>query len=76
MARLIVRLDVTAETKPRFDGAVDRMGMTQVAAAERLIAWLSEQHAGVQGAILGQYPEAIKKDVARLLLEKKVGVKG
>jgi adenylate cyclase len=75
VARLIVRMDLTAEAKPRFDRAVDRMGMTQVAAAERLIVWLSEQHPGVQGAVLGQWPEGIKKDVAQLMLEKEIGVR-
>jgi hypothetical protein len=71
--RHIVRLDIDEQATAGFLAAARRADMTSVAAASKLVEWLAAQEPGVQAAILGQYPQEIEADIARMLLQKMAG---
>lgn len=68
--RIIVRIELTPQAKSGYGDVAERLGRTQVATTARLIEWFAGQPEGVQAGILGQYPQAIEADVARLLLAR------
>ena len=70
MPRIIIRIEITGAAKAGFSETAIRHGMTQINATDRLIDWLHKQPAGVQAAVLGQYPAEVEADVARLLLAR------
>ena len=73
--RVIMRIELFPEAKDRLTNMCERLGMTQVAAASRLMEWFAEQKDVVQGAILGHYPEEIRADVAAMILRRLAGEK-
>jgi hypothetical protein len=66
--RIIVRIELTLEAKRRSAAVADKFGMTQISATSRLVEWFAVQSETVQAAVLGQYPQEIEADVARLIL--------
>lgn len=69
MSRIIVRIELTPGAKAAFSKVAERRGQTQIATTAQLVEWFSAQSAGVQAAVLGQYPKEVEADIARLLLE-------
>jgi len=70
-----MRVELFPHAKDRLENFCDRLGMTQVAAASRLIEWFTEQQDVLQSAILGHYPSEIQAEVAAMLLKKFAGRK-
>jgi len=68
--RVIMRIELFPHAKDRLSGMCDRLGMTQVAAASRLVEWFAEQTDVVQAAVLGLYPEDIRAEVASMILKR------
>lgn len=68
--RVIMRIELFPQAKDRLQDLTDRLGMTQVAATSRLVEWFAAQNDVVQAAVLGLYPEAIKADVANIILKQ------
>jgi len=68
--RQVIRVELTPLGKNRLYDAVACRGMTLALSIDALTAWLGRQPAGVQAAILGQYPDEIAADVATLVLQR------
>lgn len=68
--RFILRVELTAAAKRKVAELSDHYGMTQVAMMSRLTTWFSEQNRVIQAATLDQFPKAIRKDVAKLILAR------
>ena len=68
--RVIMRIELFPEAKQGLQDLCDRLGMTQVAAASRVIEWFTAQNDVVQAAVLGLYPKEIRADVADIILKK------
>jgi hypothetical protein len=68
--RVIVRIELTPSVKAVMTDVVKRNGMTQVAVTSRLLEWFARQDAMVQAAVLGHYPDAIRSEIAALILKK------
>lgn len=68
-ARKIMRIELRNESKQHLMQVTARHGMTQVAALSRVVEWFAGQQPSLQAAILGQYPEALSKEIAALILQ-------
>lgn len=68
--RAVFRIQLSSEAKDRLLDMSERLGITQIAVTSKLTEWFALQPEGVQAAILGLYPDAIKQDVAKLLLQR------
>ena len=68
--RVVMRLELFPHAKDRLEELCDRLGMTQLAAASRLMEWFAEQDDVVQAAVLGLYPEEIRAEVAAMILKR------
>jgi hypothetical protein len=70
--RHIMRIELTASAKQKLSSLSEAKGMTQVAMMSRLVEWFSVQPPTIQAATLGQFPDEIRPDVARLILKQMV----
>jgi len=70
-----MRIEILPNAKDCLNGMSDRLGMTQVAAASRLVEWFAEQTDVVQAAVLGLYPDDIRAEVPAMLLKRMAGEK-
>ncbi|HEX8341697.1 MAG TPA: hypothetical protein VF624_12375 [Tepidisphaeraceae bacterium] len=68
--RVVYRIQLTLDAKKRLMDISDEIGITQIALTSRLMEWFASQPELVQSAVLGLYPEAIKRDVAMLILKR------
>ncbi len=68
--RVVFRIQLTPEAKQKLLSISDQLGITQIAITSKLVEWFASQDSQIQAAVLGLYPEVIKKDVASLILEK------
>ena len=73
--RVIMRIEILPNAKDCLNGMSDRLGITQVAAASRLVEWFAEQTDVVQAAVLGLYPDDIRAEVPAMLLKRMAGEK-
>jgi len=70
MTRHILRIELTASAKERLSTLSKARGMTQVAVLSRLVEWFASSPESIQGGILGHYPEGLKAEIIRLILEE------
>jgi hypothetical protein len=68
--RCIMRIDVLPEVAESLAAVTDRVGSTQVSVVSRLLEWFGAQPDVTQAAILGLYPQDIKKELPRMILER------
>jgi hypothetical protein len=68
--RVVFRIQLTSEAKERLLGISDELGITQIAITSRLVEWFASQPDLIQAAILDLYPQSIKQDVAKLILDR------
>ena len=68
--RAVFRIQLTPEAKKRLLDMSDKLGVTQIAVTSRLTEWFATQPEAVQAAILGLYPDALKQDIATMILER------
>ena len=68
--RAVFRIQLTSEAKKRLLDISDKLGVTQIAVTSKLTEWFALQPETVQAAVLGLYPDAIKTDVAAIILKK------
>lgn len=68
--RVVFRIQLTTDAKKRLLDISDQLGITQIAVTSRIVEWFANQPDIIQAAILGLYPDMIKKDVAQLILER------
>jgi hypothetical protein len=68
--RIIVRIELTPAAKAAYARVAERTGRTQISTTSRLMEWFSHQSPGLQAAILGQYPDDMQTDIARMLLDR------
>ncbi|HEX8325198.1 MAG TPA: hypothetical protein VF595_14950 [Tepidisphaeraceae bacterium] len=68
--RAVFRIQLTAEAKDRLLKISDELGITQIAVTSKLTEWFAMQPDTVQAAILGLYPEALKQDIATMILQR------
>ena len=66
--RVILRINLTQQTRSQIIDLSDDIGVTHVHLASRLIEWFAEQPNKIQLGILGVYPDANDRDIARQLL--------
>ncbi len=69
-ARSIFRVQLTAVAKKNLLKVTEKTGITQIAVTSKLTEWFANQPDTIQAAILGLYPDAIKTDVATILLKR------
>lgn len=67
--RAVFRIQLTNEAKKRLLEISDKLGITQIAVTSKLTEWFALQPDVVQAAILGLYPDAIKQDVAQIIIK-------
>ena len=70
MSRQNINIEVAPGCKEQLKQLRQRNGMTQRELTARLIEWFCQQDQVVQQAVLGQIPESIAPDVARMLLAR------
>lgn len=68
--RFVMRVELTNSARGKVANLSKKLGMTQLALVSRLVDWFATQDETIQGACLGLYPERIRPDVARLLLQQ------
>ena len=68
--RVVFRIQLTTEAKKQLLDISDELGITQIAITSRLVEWFAGQPDLVQAAVLNLYPDAIKQDIARLILQR------
>ncbi len=68
--RVVYRIQLTPDAKKRLLNLSEQFGVTQVAMTSRMVEWFTSQPDMIQAAILGLYPELLKKEVATLILER------
>ena len=69
MTRHIMRIELKPAAKKQLAALHEAHGMTQVAMMSRLVSWFTEQPKAIQAAVMGQFPDEIKPDIAKLILE-------
>ena len=65
-----INIELAEGSKNQLEIVRNRTGMTQKELVGRIINWFSQQDRTVQQIILGQIPQDIAVDVAKLMLEK------
>lgn len=70
MTRHILRIELTASAKEKLSTLSKSRGMTQVAVLSRLVEWFASAPESIQGGILGHYPESLKGEILRLIVEE------
>ena len=65
-----INIELGEGTKNQLEIVRDRTGMTQKELVGRIINWFAQQDRTVQQIILGQIPQEIAVDVAKLMLER------
>ena len=70
MPRQNINIEVIPGCKEQLKQLRQRNGMTQRELMARLIEWFCQQDQVVQQTVLGQIPESIAPDVARMLLAR------
>lgn len=65
-----INIELAEGSKNQLEVVRNRTGMTQKELVGRIINWFSQQDRTVQQIILGQIPQEIAVDVAKLMLEK------
>jgi hypothetical protein len=65
-----INIELADGAKDNLERVRGRNGMTQKELVARLINWFSAQDHVVQQIILGQIPQEVAPDVARLMLER------
>jgi hypothetical protein len=68
--RVVYRIQLSTEAKQKLLELSDQLGITQIAITSRLVEWFANQPDHIQAAILGLYPNLIKKDIVTLILER------
>ena len=68
--RVILKIEVLPQASEQLTGFCRRLGMTQVATTSRLVEWLWGQPDVIQAGILGLYPEDIRSELPRMILER------
>lgn len=68
--RQIIRIQLTPAAKRKLDSATDALGMTNVATMSRLVEWFADQPEMIQAAVVGSFPDAIRSDVAAMILRR------
>jgi hypothetical protein len=69
-SRVIMRIELSSEVRPRFESTPELLGMTQIAVTSKIIEWLLDQSEIVQNSILGLYPEIAKGDLTAEVLRR------
>lgn len=69
-SRVIMRIELFPEAKEGLQNLCDRLGMTQVAAASRVIEWFTAQNDVVQAAVLNLYPKDIRAEIAEMIIKR------
>jgi len=67
--RHILRIELLPDAQERFTAIHDRLGITQVAIASRLVEWAAEQSDVLQAAILGLYPDDVRDQIVPLIFK-------
>ena len=70
-----MRIELYTAAKQALNDFTEKTGMTQVAAASRIIEWFILDAGEAQEVILGLVPKEILQDVAALLLKRKPSTK-
>lgn len=70
--RVIMRIELFPQAKERFMDYCQGLGISQVAAASRLIQWFCEQDDVVQAVVMGLYPEDIHDQIPSMILKRLV----
>jgi len=65
-----INIELADGAKDQLERVRSRNGMTQKELVARLINWFSQQDHVVQQIILGQIPQEVAPDVAKLMLER------
>ncbi len=65
-----LNLELTPDAKEAIEKVRAWNGMTQKELVGRLVSWFGRQDRVIQQVILGQIPEQIAPDVARLMLQR------
>ena len=65
-----INIELADGAKDQLERVRGRNGMTQKELVARLINWFSQQDHVVQQIILGQIPQEVAPDVAKLMLER------
>lgn len=68
--RFVMRVELSPSARGKVTSLSKKLGMTQLALVSRLVDWFALQDETIQAACLGLYPERIRPDVARLLLQQ------
>lgn len=68
--RVVYRIQLSTDAKQKLMELSDQLGITQIAITSRLVEWFANQPDHIQAAILGLYPDLLKKDIATLILER------
>ena len=68
--RAVFRIQLTPDAKKRLLDVSDTLGITQIHLTSKLMEWFAGQPDTVQAAVLGLYPDVIRKDVATLILQR------
>lgn len=71
-----INIELGEGSKDALEAIRKGNGMTQKELVGRLIGWFCDQDRVIQQVILGQIPEEIAPDVARIVLEKLIIAKG
>ena len=71
-AHVVMRIELFPAAKDLLSSMCDRLGMTQVAAASRLLEWFAEQTDAVQVVVLDLVPQEIRAEVASMILKRLV----
>lgn len=64
------RIQLTSPSKARLVEMSKQLGMSQLAMTSKMVEWFANQPAMLQMAVLGLYPDPIKKEVATMIVEK------
>lgn len=67
--RIIMRVELNAPAKRKFEETPDSFGMTQIAVTSKLIEWFLVQSEEVQASILGLYPKTDGPDLTTAILK-------
>ena len=67
--RIIMRVELNATAKRKFEETPDAWGMTQIAVTSKLVEWFLAQSEEVQASILGLYPKNDGIDLTTAILK-------
>ena len=73
--RIIMRVELLAPAKRKFEETPDGFGMTQIAVTSKLVEWFLAQTEEVQASILGLYPKDDGIDLTTSILKHFIAAK-